>query len=54
MDAKEKKLVWQEDRFTGDTTYFTTGSQAKTENAAIVDALSDLARRIVERTVEQW
>jgi len=54
IDAKEKKLVWQEDRFTGDTTYFTTGSQAKTENAAIVDALSDLSRRIVERTVEQW
>jgi hypothetical protein len=53
-DKKENKLVWQEDNFTGNTTYFTTGSNAKTEDTAITDALSDLARRIVERTVEQW
>jgi hypothetical protein len=46
--------VWQESNFTGDTTYFASGAQAKTEDAAISDALNDLARRIVERTVEQW
>ena len=27
---------------------------AKTESAAIEDALTDLARRVVERTVEDW
>jgi hypothetical protein len=53
-DKKEDKLVWKEDNFTGDTTYFTTGSQAKSEDTAINDALKDLARRIVERAVEQW
>lgn len=53
-DRKENRLVWQENNFIGDTTYFTTGTQAKTESAAITDALADLARRIVERTVEQW
>lgn len=53
-DKKEDKLVWQENGFTGDTSYFTTGTQAKSEDAAINDALTDLARRIVERTVEQW
>ncbi len=53
-DRKEDKLVWQEQGFTGDTTYFTMGSQAKSEDAAVSDAMKDLARRIVERTVEQW
>lgn len=51
---KENKLLWEENNFVGDTTYFTTGSQAKSEGTAINDALSDLARRIVERVVEQW
>jgi hypothetical protein len=53
-DNKENKLVWQENRFTGETTYFTMGPQAKSEDSAMNDALTDLARRIVERTVEQW
>lgn len=53
-DRKENTPAWQENQFTGDTTYFTTGSQAKSEDTAVNDALSDLARRIVERTVEQW
>ena len=53
-DKKENKLLWQEINFTGNTTYFTTGSLAKTEDSAVNDALADLARRIVELTVEQW
>lgn len=53
-DRKEDKLLWQENSFTGDTTYFTSGSSAKSEGTAINDALTDIARRIVERTVEQW
>ena len=48
------KLVWQEQGFTGDTTYFTSGSQAISEEAAVTAGVKDLARRIVERTVEQW
>ena len=54
MDRKENKTVWSENNFTGDTTYFTAGSQAKSEAQAISDSITDLARRIVERTVEQW
>lgn len=53
-DNKEDKLIWEESRFIGQATYFTTGSQAKSEASAINDALTDLARRVVERTVEQW
>ncbi|MFH0826598.1 MAG: LPS assembly lipoprotein LptE [Candidatus Omnitrophota bacterium] len=53
-DRKENAELWRENNFTGDATYFTTGSLAKSEDTAASDALSDLARRIVERTVEQW
>jgi hypothetical protein len=53
-DKKENKLVWSENNFTGDSSYFTTGSNAKSEDTAVTDAITDLARRIVERTVEQW
>lgn len=53
-DVKGGKLVWQEKGFTGETTYRTTGSLAKSESAAVTDAIADLARRIVERTVEAW
>lgn len=53
-DNKENKLVWEEKNFTGDTAYFTTGTLAKSEAQAISDAITDLARRIVERAVEEW
>lgn|SRR3989338_5544925 len=45
---------WTEPAFSGDTTYFTIGTLAKSENAAIEAALVDIAKRIVERTVEDW
>lgn len=53
-DKKEEKMLWEENGFTGDTTYFTIGSALKSEDTAIKDAVSDLSRRIVERAVEQW
>lgn len=51
---RDNKLIWEEKGFTGDTTYFTQGTTAKSEDTAINEAISDLARRIVERVVEQW
>jgi len=53
-DNQKNKLLWKENNFTGDATYFTRGPLAKSEDIAINDATSDLARRIVERTVEEW
>ena len=53
-DNHKNELLWQEQNFTGDTTYFTTGAQAVSEDTAVNAAITDLARRIVERTVEQW
>ena len=53
-DVKALKTLWKEKEFSGETTYRTGGSLAKSEEAAIKDAISDLARRVVERTVEGW
>lgn len=53
-DPVNEAVVWEESSFTGDTTYYTTGAQAKSESAAIQEALTDLARRVVARTVEDW
>ena len=56
-DRRENKLIWQENNFTGKYTYFTsftTSGTPQSEDAAVSSALDDLARRIVERTVEQW
>ena len=53
-DNVQQKPLWSEPNFSGDTDYFTTGSLAKSETVALQDALTDLARRIVERTIENW
>ena len=53
-DQTKDLLLWEESRLTGDTTYFATGPNAETESAALSRALTDLAKRIVERSVESW
>jgi outer membrane lipopolysaccharide assembly protein LptE/RlpB len=58
-DTKENKMLWQENKFNGNYSYFTgfnTNSSAilVSEGTAVNRAIEDLARRIVERTVEQW
>lgn len=53
-DNRENKMLWEEANFTGDASYFVTGSLATSEDTAVNNALDDLARRIVERAVEQW
>ncbi len=53
-DREKNELLWEEPSFSGDTTYFLTGPLAKSETVALEDALTDLARRVVERTIEDW
>lgn len=58
-DAKENKLLWQENNFNGNYSYFTnidsnSANIKVPEATAVNNAIEDLARRIVERTVEQW
>ena len=54
FDQTTKTLLWDEPSFTGDTTYFTLGANVESEPAALDRAIKDLAKRIVERTVEDW
>ncbi|MBI4313778.1 MAG: hypothetical protein HY594_03075 [Candidatus Omnitrophica bacterium] len=54
-DAKTGELLWEENGFVGDTTYFVTGgSLAASESASVRALITDFSRRIVERTVEDW
>ena len=53
-DRATGKVIWKEPSFAGETTYFLTGTQALTQSAAVDAALTDLATRVVERTVENW
>jgi len=53
-DLKAGKLMWSENGFSGSDDYYTTGSEAKTEDQAVTAAIDDLARRVVERTIEVW
>ncbi len=53
-DSRKEENMWEEKGFIGDSTYFTSGSLAKSEDTALNEAIGDLARRIVERTVEGW
>lgn len=54
IDVRTGKTVWTEKEFAGESTYRTGGSLAISENDSIKNANTDLARRIVERTVEGW
>ena len=53
-DNRAGKSLWEEKNFTGDATYFTQGRAARSEDSAVSEAVVDLARRIVERAVEEW
>ena len=54
INRKDSKVLFEEENITGDTTYLTTGALLKTETSALNDAMSDLARRIINRIVENW
>ncbi len=54
IDPASPEPVWIEPSFAGEATYFVSGPQAKSESDALTAALTDLSRRIVERTIENW
>ena len=47
------KVLWRA-RLTGDTTFFLSGLHSISEDEASGKAVEDVARRIVEKTVEYW
>ena len=52
--ASDKKELWHESNLVGDTTSFVTGRRAVNEDEAVAKAVEDVARRVVEKTVELW
>ena len=54
MQTRDGKTRWKEHNFAGESLYTTSGPLAKDQNTAIRDAEDDLARRVVERTIEEW
>ena len=54
IDNKTQKVLWRVSGFAGDSSYYTTGNFTKSEAQSLSDACDDLARRIVEKTVEAW
>lgn len=54
IDPSTDKEIWKEDGFAGEATYYLSGPQSKSESAALEDMLTDLSRRVVERTLENW
>lgn len=54
LKDKNGKVIWEEKDFMGDTTYSLVGPLAKSEEQALDDAIADLARRIVNRTIKNW
>ncbi len=53
-DARTHKVVWRQASLTGDSTYFLSGPLSVSEDEAVAKAVEDLARRVVEHTVEVW
>ena len=54
IDQSTNTPLWEENGFAGEATYFATGASSESEEAALARAITDLARRVVERAVENW
>ncbi len=55
FEDKGKGVLWEENMSNREAnTYFTQGAQAKSEEEALDDTIEDIAKRIVNRTVEVW
>ncbi len=46
-------VLWKQNVI-GDTTFFLSGARAASEDEAVAKAVEDVARRVVEKTIEIW
>lgn len=53
-DSKTGEVLWSEDHFSGESSFFTSGALAKSEQTARDELFDDLARRLVSRIAEGW
>ena len=54
LKTRDGRTKWVETNFAGEELYRTSGPLVESESTAIKKAADDLARRVVERTVEEW
>ena len=54
IDMANNKTIWRHSSIAGDGDYFLSGELSKSEDTAVSEALSDLARHIVEDILEVW
>ena len=50
----DHRVLWRDANLVGDTTFFLSGSRAVSEDEAAAKAVEDLARRVVEKTIDLW
>lgn len=53
-DGKTGELLWEENNFSGDASYFVLGPRSISRGEAAEKAVDRLARNIVDRIVEDW
>jgi len=52
--ASDKKVLWHDKNLVGDTSFFIAGPRAVSEDEAAQKAVEDVARRVVDKTIEVW
>lgn len=53
IETSDQKVLWHE-TVVGDTSFFLSGARAMSEDDALTKAVDDVARRVVEKTIEVW
>ena len=48
------EIIWKEPNFSGNKEYFVTNIRAQGQRAATEKAVEDLAKKVVDRVVEDW
>jgi len=53
-DGETGELLWTEQGWAGQALYRTSGKYEQTDSQTLDEAIQDLARRVVDRTIEDW
>ena len=53
-DRKTGEIIWEENNFSGDASYFVLGPRAVSRGEAVDRAIERLAHNIVDRVAEDW
>ena len=54
VDAKTGEIIWEEPNFSGNTEYYVTDIKQIGEQTAVERAVTNLAKNVVDRIVEDW